>query len=367
MIELLKEIIADLVKGNDKFVERPLSNGYHQLSGILSNNANNVQICSILQNDSFAEFYGFEKKEVKDLLRKAGRDEDLNKVTVMYNGYYTKSNDGLDIEIYSPWVIIEYIYNEEVDNYWANHIPNKVRKLIGHPRIGKDVKSHGRRLGILRLINLEVDYLSLKIPNESVRQLIDLHLHTYDSIRAYYNHSPKLIHEFIESLKNWAQSCNKESARDLVNSVERLFTKGRTAPISEYEFHSILYTYILQHFGKYVVSERIASNRKRCDTVVFVEIHEVVIVFEFKLKRGSSNAGYKQIMNKQYYISLKKASLKIMSENDTLTEKKKIYAGLHMAMSFKTSITYLRAINAKPITVSSGAKNSYSTIFNHNI
>ncbi|KAK0082666.1 hypothetical protein PV325_010039 [Microctonus aethiopoides] len=253
-----------------------------------------------------------------------------------------KSNDGLDIEIYSPWTIVEYIYNGKVDNYWADRISNKIRKQIGHPKIrmdmlnlmggeyvrikykknleiddierlceivnkseinGDDVHLFFQffyELRILRLTNLKVDYSSLKIPNESVRQLIDLHPHKYDSIRAYYNHSPKLIHEFIESLKNRAQSCNKKSARDLVNSVERLFTEGRTALISEYEFQSILYTYILQHFGKYVVSERITSNRNRCDTVVHVKIYEVVIVFEFKLKRGNSKAGYKQIMDKQY-------------------------------------------------------------------
>ncbi|KAK0071887.1 hypothetical protein PV325_012217 [Microctonus aethiopoides] len=115
-INLINLMIGNLLKHND-FVERSLSMGCHQLSDILSGGANNVVLCPFLQNKSFTEFFGFEETEVKSILRKAGRDEYFNDVKKMYDGYMAKSSDGRDIEIYSPWTILRYLFYEKLDAY----------------------------------------------------------------------------------------------------------------------------------------------------------------------------------------------------------------------------------------------------------
>ncbi|KAK0073119.1 hypothetical protein PV326_013761 [Microctonus aethiopoides] len=116
-IRLLKLIVKRVLKGSERTVERSLSNACHQIGGILSDSANNVKISRFLQDDSFAEFYGFEETEVRSLLEKAGLIEYFEDVKKKYDGYKTKSTSLKDIEIYSPWAILNYIYYKKLDTY----------------------------------------------------------------------------------------------------------------------------------------------------------------------------------------------------------------------------------------------------------
>ncbi|KAK0093308.1 hypothetical protein PV326_013865 [Microctonus aethiopoides] len=134
-IRLLKLIVKRVLKGSEGTVEKSLSNACHQIGGILSDSANNVKISRFLQDDSFAEFYGFEETEVRSLLEKAGLTEYFADVKKKYDGYKTKSTGLKDIEIYSPWAILNYIYYKKLDTYWSARIPEEIENQIGHHKI----------------------------------------------------------------------------------------------------------------------------------------------------------------------------------------------------------------------------------------
>ncbi|KAK0093043.1 hypothetical protein PV326_014451 [Microctonus aethiopoides] len=137
-IKLSQVMIGNLLKDN-KSVERSLSNACQQLGGILSGSANNVKRCAFMQKHSLVEFYGFKEFEVKGVLEKAGLTEYLNKTKTMYNGYKTKSRDGDDIEIYSPWAIIQYVVTEEFAKYWSAGIPKGINEIISNSKISSKI------------------------------------------------------------------------------------------------------------------------------------------------------------------------------------------------------------------------------------
>ncbi|KAK0070993.1 hypothetical protein PV325_013723, partial [Microctonus aethiopoides] len=322
VIQLIGLMISNLVKDN-VFVERSLSNACHQLGGILLGSANNVKISRFLQDNSFAEFYGFEQTEVRSILEKAGRAEYFDVVKRMYDGYKTKSTDGKDIEIYSPWSILNCIYFKNFENYWAAYIPSKIKSQIGHPKIRlklKDMLSGYSvkivsipkfesieiqkliaivniseldtsdvdlfvqflyELGFFRITKKENNDLWLDIPNDSVRNEIDSYIHKYDSVKAFYNHSTESINDLIESVKHVGESRDENSVRDLAKSIEALFKAGTMPVTKEMDVHETLDVYMRQHF-LYVANECYTSGDKKCDTILFDKERKVVIVFEWK-------------------------------------------------------------------------------------
>ncbi|KAK0175928.1 hypothetical protein PV328_000117 [Microctonus aethiopoides] len=312
MIDLLQMIILKLLKMSDDFVERSLSNACHQLAGMLSDSANNVKVSRFLQDDSFGELYGFEETEVRSVLEKAGLIEYFEDVKKKYDGYMAKSTRGKDIEIYSPWAILQYINSKKLNNYWAARIPKVIKKQIGHHKIrpkllrlmsretvrikyipklefdniqrlcevvqkseidGDDADLFLQflyEMGLFRLNDYTDNNLWLEIPNDSVHSEIDLYIRHYDSVKAYYNHCPKLIGNFIESVKNVGKSCNENSVRDVAKSIEVLFTNGKRGPTNEFEVRRVVDAYLLQYFGE-DASERYTADGNRCDTLVWDE------------------------------------------------------------------------------------------------
>ncbi|KAK0071173.1 hypothetical protein PV325_013357, partial [Microctonus aethiopoides] len=357
-IDLLQMIILKLLKMSDDFVERSLSNACHQLAGMLSDSANNVKVSRFLQDDSFGELYGFEETEVRSVLEKAGLIEYFEGVKKKYDGYMAKSTRGKDIEIYSPWAILQYINSKKLNNYWAARIPKVIKKQIGHHKIrpkllrlmsretvrikyipklefdniqrlcevvqkseidGDDADLFLQflyEMGLFRLNDHTDNNLWLEIPNDSVHSEIDLYIRHYDSVKAYYNHCPKLIGNFIESVKNVGKSCNENSVRDVAKSIEVLFTNGKRGPTNEFEVRRVVDAYLLQYFGE-VASERYTVDGNRCDTLVWDEVNGVLFTFEWKFgkvekfnKHKVSQAGHKQIFEKGYHTLSKGESFK---------------------------------------------------------
>ncbi|KAK0071440.1 hypothetical protein PV326_001231, partial [Microctonus aethiopoides] len=381
-INLLQNIITDLLKENIDYVERSLSNACHQLSGILSNSANNVIICRFLTHKSFGEFYGFQQTEVESILQMAGLYKYFEDVKAMYDGYEAQSTRG-GIPIYSPWAILNYIFYEKLDTYWRSRIPLAVTKQIGHSKIRSEIlkmKSgelveikciekleieHIHRLcniinlsiindndihlffqflfelGLFGVAKFEDDNLWLTLPNNSVRKIIDEHIYTYDSLRAYYNHSTESIDKFIESIRNVAGSCDENSVRNLAKSIEIMYKEGGYLPENEQEFREGVVAYMRQHFRK-VKSECITSKRKRCDNIVFVEELKTVFEFEWKVfEKTSSEGGHEQIFKKGYDTLLEdKSLLNLFRGIDIKNVKQKLYFGVHFGSNCETSITW---------------------------
>ncbi|KAK0096688.1 hypothetical protein PV326_004733 [Microctonus aethiopoides] len=298
----------------------------------------------------------------------------FNNIKATYNGY--KTNDSHNIDIYSPWAISKYICNKTLGVYWSAEIPPGIEEGIAHfkirPKIAKIMSGESVRikyvstfhfkdvqrlykivcrndmknndvdlflqflyeLGFFHLTDYGDNYLCLAIPNKAVYDVIHPILNTNDLIKKYYNNSTKLIRNFIESLKNMARSCNENSARCLAKSIDVLFKKGRRTPSSEYEFHYVLYGYMLQEF------ECIASYRNRCDTLVWIEELHPVFVFEFKFMKLNSVAAHNQIIEKKYFTLSEKASLKENFPDNMSTVVKRIYSEIHMGKGGIVSITY---------------------------
>ncbi|KAK0070901.1 hypothetical protein PV325_013903, partial [Microctonus aethiopoides] len=62
-IELFQSITGNLLKDNDQFIERSLSNACQQLGNVLLGSTNNVEHCGFMQAHIFSKFYGFEEAE----------------------------------------------------------------------------------------------------------------------------------------------------------------------------------------------------------------------------------------------------------------------------------------------------------------
>ncbi|KAK0070894.1 hypothetical protein PV326_001947, partial [Microctonus aethiopoides] len=188
-IKVLRDFTRNLLKDNYDFVERSLSNACQQLGGIISNSANNVKVCAFLQDYSFTEFYGFREDEVISLLKIANKCDHFDIVKQRYDGYLTKSSKGKEINLYSPWAVIQYIESENYTDSWS-------------------------------AVSSSPGSLELRMPNTTVSDRIK---------RAWYDiyldtkYPPEVDQKFIDALDGVAKSCNDASVRALAQSIEDLF------------------------------------------------------------------------------------------------------------------------------------------------
>ncbi|KAK0071740.1 hypothetical protein PV326_000913, partial [Microctonus aethiopoides] len=253
-IKLLQTMTKKLLKGSEKTVVKSLSNACQQLGGILSRSANNVRLCPFMQNHSLVEYYGFNKHEVKELLERAGLCDHLNDVLEMYNGYKKELKNG-DVEISSPWAIVQFIRTEEYAKYWSAGIPPEINRLIGNSKIrskltdmmsGESVRiEYHEKLHIDDITSLnnmvcknelsdkdidlslqylyemgffypthsEKDHLMLTVPNQSARTAINDALYKTEFMKEEFNYKPMAIKAFTDSTKNLAKSCEKRKDR----------------------------------------------------------------------------------------------------------------------------------------------------------
>ena len=104
---------------------------YAMLTGIqrvakenIFSDLNNPLVCTVKDRE-YAEYFGFTKQEVKELLEAYGFVYD-DAVRQMYDGY----NMG-GIDIYNPWSITKYLDTGKFDSYWVNTSSNSlIDKLI---------------------------------------------------------------------------------------------------------------------------------------------------------------------------------------------------------------------------------------------
>ncbi|KAK0079542.1 hypothetical protein PV325_001091 [Microctonus aethiopoides] len=137
-ISLLQYITKLLLKEN-RYVERSLTHACQRTSDLILFDANNVRLCYCIEDHWVRKFYGFEEAEVKDLLEKAGRLEDFNKIKEKYNGYNMTSIDGIHTNMYSTWAIMNYLKTGNFDVYWSAGILHKIKELIGHDKIRLEI------------------------------------------------------------------------------------------------------------------------------------------------------------------------------------------------------------------------------------
>ncbi|KAK0072232.1 hypothetical protein PV325_011676, partial [Microctonus aethiopoides] len=343
-IALFQMIFTKLLEGNE-CVERSLFNACHQVGGLFLQSVSNLDHYAFMQGHIFDEFYGFEEAEVMDLLKKAGKFEKFNEIKEKYNGYKTTLRDGRIIQIYSPYAILESLWDVEQG---FDYISIRIKDGISHVKITpkilklmsgecvtiKYVKNYGiKDIEILSKLSCDSEYETHRLIDDTVRFV--------NSTREYENPFRRSIQKFAESLENVAESCEEDSIRALADSIHVLFRvyfrKTRTYR-NDCEVISVL-------FGT------------RCDALLVIEDHKVAFIFDCKSINKKSNYAHRQIIDRRYYTLIEKASLEeIFSKREmNLSIKNKIYLGIHSDKDCKVSITYSLNNMDPNIVVSKGA------------
>lgn len=131
VLDFMRAIFESALKTNP-FLEFAVITGCLRISReSIFTGLNNLEIISITSK-LYAEYFGFTKSEVADLLQYYHLEDKSEELKRWYDGYsFGKS------EVYNPWSVVNYVKNAWLDNtsfprpYWSNTSSNDiVRKLI---------------------------------------------------------------------------------------------------------------------------------------------------------------------------------------------------------------------------------------------
>ena len=138
MVDFLRSVFSSALKTNDA-LEKGIMTGCLRISKeSIFTGLNNFTSYSLLNNGG-SEYFGFNEKEVKQLLEDYQLSSYMNEVKEWYDGYLFGNT-----EIYNPWSILMYVKNKIQDqsfkpvSFWANtsgndlvvnYIQNGDRKL----------------------------------------------------------------------------------------------------------------------------------------------------------------------------------------------------------------------------------------------
>ena len=124
----------------------------------LFSDLNNLLVCTV-KDKEYAEYFGFTKNEVKDLL--AYYDlKYTDEVRALYDGY----NMG-GVDIFNPWSIINYADRKVLMPYWVNTSSNKMIKVAMKDCDASFKEGYEEliRIGTVRtLVNFETSFYELK-------------------------------------------------------------------------------------------------------------------------------------------------------------------------------------------------------------
>ena len=124
----------------------------------LFSDLNNLLVCTV-KDKEYAEYFGFTKNEVKDLL--AYYDlKYTDEVRALYDGY----NMG-GVDIFNPWSIINYAERKVLMPYWVNTSSNKMIKVAMKDCDASFKEGYEEliRIGTVRtLVNFETSFYELK-------------------------------------------------------------------------------------------------------------------------------------------------------------------------------------------------------------
>ena len=131
MVVLVRSLFESALKTND-YLEFAVVTGCLRISKeSIFTGLNNLNVISITAN-SFAEHFGFTPKEVEQMLKDYGLEENFETVKKWYDGYCFG-----DTEVYNPWSVINYVNSCYRDKkafakpYWSNTSSNSiVKKLV---------------------------------------------------------------------------------------------------------------------------------------------------------------------------------------------------------------------------------------------
>ena len=128
MVGFMRSLFEAALKTNDN-LEFAVVTGCLRISKeSIFTGLNNLQICSIRNND-FGEYFGFTQEETSQMLIDYDMPQKEQEVMDWYDGYHFGES-----EIYNPWSVIKYVKDHvsKIDtlpeSYWANTSSNAIIK-----------------------------------------------------------------------------------------------------------------------------------------------------------------------------------------------------------------------------------------------
>ena len=136
MVEFLKNVFSSALKTNES-LEKGIMTGCLRISKeSIFTGLNNFTSYSLLNNGG-SEYFGFNEKEVKQLLEDYQLSSYMNEVKEWYDGYLFGNT-----EIYNPWSTLMYVKNKIQDqsfkpvSFWANTSGNDL--VVNYIQNGSD-------------------------------------------------------------------------------------------------------------------------------------------------------------------------------------------------------------------------------------
>ncbi len=133
MIDFIRGLLSVALKANDSLHFAVMTGCLRITKESIFTGLNNLEIISI-ENKIYGEYFGFTDREVMEMLKYYGREEQYETIKQWYNGYLFG-----DTEVYNPWSLVNYMKSICLGGemypkpYWSNTSSNNIiKELIEH-------------------------------------------------------------------------------------------------------------------------------------------------------------------------------------------------------------------------------------------
>mgnify|MGYP002616484273 CR=1 FL=1 len=324
MVDFLRSVFSSALKTNDA-LEKGIMTGCLRISKeSIFTGLNNFTSYSLLNNGG-SEYFGFNEKEVKQLLEDYQLSSYMNEVKEWYDGYLFGNT-----EIYNPWSTLMYVKNKIQDqsfkpvSFWANTSGNDL--VVNYIQNGSD-ELHEEFEQLIQGQSLE-KYIK---PELTYREMDNINnIYSFLLLTGYLkviektgDSQYKLIipnrevyeiykQSFMSYFKDYTSARKNELYQEFINGdarkVNLLLNDILIRSISYFDNQESFYHgFLVGLLNDYeVVSNREAGNG-RFDICVLPEtILDTVLLIECKHSASEddliedANAGVKQIIDQKY-------------------------------------------------------------------
>ena len=311
---ILKEFYG-VIKDADRYLKFVFITGVSRFSKVsIFSDLNNLS--DISMNKDFCDICGYTEIDIHhyftpriaEIAKHKGISTEVlfEKVKQRYNGYNFYGSE----KMYNPWSVLNFLYTEELDNYWfETGTPTFLTQLVRHLEISPEGaivdKSELGKLSFdsdsLNVLLYQTGYLTideeidtglfrLKHPNEEVSESFTRFL------LAEYAHSTTGVVRYLAmNVRDALKSKDREKLKSALNPIFAKIPYQIFQSNAEAYYHSVLHLVFMML--NYNTESEISTNKGRIDTVLLQE--NEVWIFEFKLNQ-SAQAAYDQIIEKAY-------------------------------------------------------------------
>ncbi|MDY6392025.1 MAG: AAA family ATPase [Bacilli bacterium] len=333
-----KGLYGDALKGNDDLYFALVS-GVMQISKeSLFSGLNNLVVASI-GSPFLAKHFGFNEKEVSQIIQDYELPTTAGELSKEYGGYYYGGGE----EVFNPWSILNFANERRYRRYWANSGTNGLISILlsdGNP--ANDFLPFLNNEHLRARLNLNLNYDEIGLSAGSALSFLTQAGYLsfrYDEHDLFSEEVCFFVpnREIYDVFRLEIIGCKtKEKDMDIAMSLRDAIMRGNTSSIEsllkeytlssmsyfdlaeERNYHNIITGILSVLFDRYVVSSEVNAGTGRCDIILFPKDTSlpglVVEVKNSKAKKQLSNAqlshlaeeAINQIRKKDYGEALRK-------------------------------------------------------------